>query len=174
MNVTTEFLVAVGAILGAVGAIVPHIIPWFRGREKLLRERKRIEFAKLEVDFISAWIAAASAFSGQEIEEKKSQAEKQLVQLLGPSEIISNKPQQESDKPRAGILVSIAFYGYLGFYLFLVFGASIDRSTNNPSITELLSEDNPILLLIFLVPLLILFFVRRRSKAKNIRMSNAA
>lgn len=168
MDMTTEFLAAIGAILGAASAIVSHLVPWFKDRDNLAKNQKIIESARLEVDFIASWVAAAAEFSGDEIDEKRSQAKKKLVRLLDYPEVASNKDIEDSEKPRAGILVSIAFYAYLGLYSFILLGASIGEN-DEISLLQLLSEDNLVTLLFLFIPLLILFFARRRSIAQNIQ-----
>ncbi|MDP1535175.1 MAG: hypothetical protein Q8L92_16490 [Rubrivivax sp.] len=168
-DLNTELLAPLGALLGAIGAVGQLLMPWLRDRSQSAKERKRIEFAKLEVDFISAWMAAASAFSGDDIDAKKTEAKKRLALLLAPSEIDPAMSLQQSNEPRAGILVSIAFYSYLGFFLVLVLGASVDKPTNELSIKALFTESNMTMLLIVAVPQAILFYLRRRSKIMNSR-----
>jgi len=171
MDISNE-LAAVGAILGALGAILPQVIPWLTERSNLGRESKRIDIAKKEIEFISTWMEAAADFSGPEIEDKKRQAESQLASLLVPPSTALSHPESglESIKGKPSILSNIAFYGYLGFYLFLVFGASIEDGTNDSSLEEL--SKNFGMIITFLVPLVILFFVRRRSQQKNAEAIN--
>jgi len=100
VNEGNEIYGLVGALFGVVAAIVPHIIPWLTDRGKLARERKRMEFAKLEVDFISAWMEAASSYTDDEIEKRKNHAKAHLVNLLDSPELLTNKHYAQTEKSK--------------------------------------------------------------------------
>lgn len=153
-----------GAVVGAVPALIGAVVPWLRDRDRISTEKRAFELAKLEVEFVSAWIDAASKLSGDEVEAPKAIARARLYRLI-------------SDKPSGELRSSVgpsgsakgkgraAFFIYLGFYCFMVFGASIDES-DNVSLSHLVKElsgDGMYALIVFAVPLVPLLIRWRRS-----------
>lgn len=170
MQIDTEFLASVGAIIGALSALMPQLLPWLKDRDNLSKNKKKIESAKLEMEFITSWMSASSQFSGEDIELKKAQAKIQWMNLLDVSAITSQQDSdsEEQEKPSAGILINLVFYTYMGLYSFLVLGSALDDDGDiSPSV--LLTDDNPTFLLVFFIPLAVIYYFRRRSVANKIK-----
>ena len=110
------------------------------------------------------WISASSHFESAEIEAKKSLAEKRLVESLHFNEVkIIHDKDFQATKTKPSLLRNILFYTYLGFYLFMTLGASIDKETNNPSLSELLKGENLIILGVSIIPLIALYIFKKRA-----------
>ena len=50
---TPETLAAIGALLGALGAFIPHISSWLKDRSQYGLEHRKMDLAIKEIDFIS-------------------------------------------------------------------------------------------------------------------------
>jgi hypothetical protein len=156
-----------GAAIGAIPSLLSVVIPWLRDRDKLATDKRALEVAKIEVEFISSWIDAAAKLPGADMDPYKAFARERLSRLLGsPAPPPKTAPLTAGEKVR--VKGGFAFLVYLGFYCFLLFGASID-SANNVSFGHLLDElmgDSGGVYLFLLVPLIV-FFLRWRLSVRN-------
>ncbi len=158
----------IGAIVGAIPALLGVVVPWLRDRDRTSTDRRNIELAKAEVELISTWLDAVNKVPGDEHGNIKALARERLYRLLDVSAPIVHQRDMvpavaAGERPKRG-----AFFIYLGFYCFLLFGASIDDS-NNVSLSHLLSEatgEGAAPLIVLCVPLIFLFIRWRRSVKK--------
>ncbi len=160
----------IGAAIGVIPALIGVIIPWLRNRDKTSQAMRDLDLAKKEVEFILAWLEAASSIS-DDVDRKsiQSDARSRLNSLMSAStetseSLLSHQIAHRKEKPRRK--GSLLLFSYLGFYLFMLFGASIDDQ-NNVSLThliaEIFSEDGWIILIVFGLPLVFLFLRWYRS-----------
>ena len=163
----SEFNIALlgllGAVVGAVPVLVGVVGAWFKDRDRIATEKRTLELAKLEVEFVSAWIDTAAKFSGDEVETQKAMARARLCRLLAdeaPTEMRSSGGPIRSAKGTG----RTAFLIYLGFYCFMIFGASIDDD-NNVSLSHLMNElqgEGAGAMTVLAVPLVVLLVRWRR------------
>jgi hypothetical protein len=97
----TKTIGLIGAALGALVSLLKEVISWIEDRGALNKEKKHIDNAKMEIDFIVAWMEAASKFSGEDIESHKLVAKNRLTSLISPSLVVNQ------GKP--GRLISVVF-----------------------------------------------------------------
>ncbi len=71
MNDAINLFAALGALLGAITAIITQLIPWLKNRDDMEQDRKKLELAKMEVEFITSWIKTANEFIGDINQNKK-------------------------------------------------------------------------------------------------------
>lgn len=163
-----------GAIVGAIPALIGAVVPWVRDRDRIATAKRTMELAKLEVEFVSAWIDAASKLSGDEMDAQKAVARARLYRLLGdsaPLELRSDVGPTGSVKGKG----RAAFLIYLGFYCFMIFGASIDDSKGvslSHLVNELRGVGGPVLL-VLAMPLVALL-VRWRRYAKRVKLEQGS
>lgn len=164
----------IGAIIGAVPGLLGAIIPWLRDKDRVAQKKRDLEVAKLEVELIAAWIDAISKVPDQTVETLKSHARTRLLQILdtglrAPDVVGSAKPVAAQAavhiiRPWA---TRISFYTYLGFYVFLLLGASIDDA-KGVSLSHLFSElthsPGSYTMVVLSIPLAILFWRWRLSR----------
>ena len=71
MNDAINLFAALGALLGAITAIITQLIPWLKNRDDMEQDRMKLELAKMEVEFITSWIKTANEFIGDINQNKK-------------------------------------------------------------------------------------------------------
>ncbi|MDD5579785.1 MAG: hypothetical protein PHY16_10965 [Methylobacter sp.] len=138
--------------------IKDELIPFIKGRNAFNKEKKHIESAKIEIDFIVAWMEAASKFSGEDIENYKLMAQDRLGSLLSPPPVVH--------KGKPGWLINGVFWVYCGFYLFVILAVTIGNGKK-----ELGSQDIIYGLIGLLVPLISLFFLKEWSRKRNLKLT---
>ena len=174
-----DFSIALLGLLGAIAGTLPGLIgavrTWLRERDRTAKRRRAVELAKLEVEFISSWMDAASKLTGEEIEARKAMAQERLL-LLMSGETQVQPESRDASREVAKVKGKTAFLMYLGFYCFMIFGASIDDS-DNVSITHLVSEiqgDGLVAMTILAIPLVLLLIRWRRSLRQARAMQESA
>lgn len=162
---SSETLAAIGALIGAIGALIPQISAWLRDRSQLGVERRRMELVGAEIDLISKWLEATADFTSEELNVRRSEAERRLAGLLQfPDPAESSPHREKAPKPPPGAVQNLLFYTYTGFYLFVAFGFSIDAGSGESSLETLFAGDNMTYLTVLAVPLVALYFARERSR----------
>jgi hypothetical protein len=170
MNIAMYGLI--GAIIGAIPALLGVVAPWLRDRDRVSTEKRRIELAKAEVEFISAWLDAVEKAPGDNVKTIKLLALDRLSQLFDSN---TQNVFQDSAAPqgandiKSSRLKRGAFFVYLGFYCFMILGMSTDDS-KNPSFSTLLKDirsDGGFTLILFSIPLIWLFIRSRRPVKRH-------
>lgn len=132
----------IGAAIGAVPALISAVGPWMRARDRIARERRLMELAKLEVEFVSSWLDAADKLEGADLADQRRQARERLGQLIGGGATaisVSVAGEPEVQEGRAPVQGRTGFLVYLGFYAFMLFGNSLDEH-DNPSMDYFLHQ----------------------------------
>ena len=167
---TIAFFGLIGAAIGAIPGMLGVVVPWLRNRDKTSRAMRDLDLAKKEVEFISAWLDAVAAITDEE-ERKAAQkdARARLDSVMCASREASDSlvatqiADRQEKRQRKG---SILLFAYLGFYLFMLLGASIDENDDVSLahfVKELGSEDTVAALIVFALPLLFLAWRWHRS-----------
>ena len=165
---TIAFFGLIGAAIGAIPGVLGVVIPWLRNRDKNSQAMRELDLAKKEVEFISAWLEAASSIADEEDRKAiQREARARLDSLMSANKatsesLIATQAVEAQEKPRRK--GSMALLMYLGFFLFMMFGASIDEQ-NNSSIEKLLSElaAETEVFVLFTLPLVFLLWRWHRS-----------
>lgn len=161
----------IGASIGAIPGILGVLIPWLRNRDDVARASRNLELARKEVEFIGSWLQTMSEVcSESEMASLKLQARQRLDQLLVAGDEASAQLQPPpaaapAPKRRLGTLS----YVYLGFFGFMMFGASIDENDEvslDYFLNEISGGDGQMALIVFAVPLLFIFYRWWRPKAE--------
>lgn len=155
----------IGAIVGAVPGLLGVVVPWLKDRDRTSAQKRYIELAKAEVELISAWLDAIGKVAGDKHENVRDRARERLDRLFCIEATLAEREDIGTTAPSGDRPKSTAFFVYLGFYCFLLFGTSIDDS-GNASIDQLLMEasgEGMGALIVMFVPLLLLFIRWRRS-----------
>ena len=159
---TIAFFGLIGAAIGAIPGVLGVVIPWLRNRDKNSQAMRELDLAKKEVEFISAWLEAASSIADEEDRKAiQREARARLDSLMSANRIATQAVEAQEKPRRKG---SMALLMYLGFFLFMMFGASIDEQ-NNSSIGKLLSElaAETEVFVLFTLPLVFLLWRWHRS-----------
>jgi hypothetical protein len=165
---TTAWLGLISAAVGATPAVFGVVMPWLRDRDRIATERRRLELAKVEVDFIAAWLDAAAKLSGPDFETMKAEARERLNRLLEPRAQATLSPADHAASRRSRWL-SWAFYDCLGLYSFMLLGASVDES-DNISLAHFFEEfkgDGLTAIVLFAIPLVGLYIARRLAARRQ-------
>jgi hypothetical protein len=162
----------IGACIGAIPGVLNAAFTWFKNKDAVSRSLKEIELAKSEVEFISSWLETVTQFDDdEELIRQRQSARSRLGKLMCSTEERIERRALESVEVQAApkkSRASLAFYIYTGFFVFMVFGASID-ATNSPSVDQLMKElsgEGGVILLVFGIPWLVLFVRFLLSKRK--------
>ena len=134
----------IGALVGAVPGMLGVVFTWLKNRDSITRSLRKIELAKAEVEFISKWLEVASTLDKEKtLENHRQTARIRLDKLMTQAEAEEERRTVESievEETPKRIRKNMGLYIYSGFFFFLLFGASIDKETNNPSLSHLLEE----------------------------------
>ena len=159
----------IGALIGAVPAILGVVIPWVRSRDLVARSNREVELAKNRVEFMENWLKAKHLSSTpEEYESLKVHMGQQLdgiLESLGaaltpdPTSVGSVTPSPRARRYRT------FFYVTSGFYVFLIFGSSIDEQENStfPQLMKELQNDTG-LYVFFLLPVVVSLILWLRAK----------
>lgn len=126
----------IGALIGAVPAVLSVVMPWLRSRDYVARSNREVELAKNRVEFIASWLDAKKASSTpEEFEVLKRRVGERLDGILESSEAalapgLVPEPEARSSTPRVRRNRTF-FYVAFGFFAFLVFGSSVDDDGNS-------------------------------------------
>jgi hypothetical protein len=175
-DVSIALLGLIGAAMGAVPGILGAVIPWLRNKDNVARAMRDRELALKEIEFVSAWHKAMSDILPEEdLKSLKAEARSRLNALLlfnkPPTELIESpkSPETQMKPAKKGRMM---FFTYLGFYVFMMFGASIDddsKSSFSYLISKITTESGAFMFGILSIILVILFlrwFLSGRPKAQ--------
>jgi hypothetical protein len=157
----------IGALIGAVPAVLGVLFTWLKGRDTVSRSLKKIELLKAEVDFIKAWTEAiSSVVEHDELKSRKEAARARLDDLMQITEKDLSETCQDIQSDSVTTRKSLGFYIYSGFFFFIIFGSSInddDIPSLSYMIDELTSSDGVSMLIVIGIPWLILLIRWYRS-----------
>lgn len=160
----------IGAAIGAVPGILGVLIPWLRNRDDVARASRNLELARKEVEFIGSWLKTMSEVCNEsEMASLKLQARQRLDQLLvaGDEASAQLQPPPPEAVPAPKRRLGMLSYVYLGFFGFMMFGASIDENDEvslDYFLQEISSGDGQTALIVFAIPLLFILFRWWRPK----------
>ncbi len=161
----------IGALIGAVPAVLGVLFTWLKGRDAVSRSLKKMELLRAEVDFISAWTeAVSSVVEHDELNIRKETARTRLDELMQITEkdISENSKELKIDSVKKR--KSLALYIYSGFFSFVIFGSSIDDD-DNPSLSymidEITSSDGATGIIVIAIPWVFLLIRWYRSGLKK-------
>lgn len=163
----------IGALVGAIPGILGVLFNWLKSRDTVSRSMKRMELAKAEVDFISAWLKTVSTLADDEslmsLQNTARTRLDRLMQITEQEVEVKTEESIEAKESPKKIKRSLWFYIYTGFFFFMLLGASINDQ-GNVSFEQLkneLSGDGGIALIVFGIPWVILFVRYLLSLRKN-------